>query len=474
METWLGVALGLALGFALGGALAWVVVGSRGRSAERQVAVLAARLDERAAVGARIESETAALEAEESRLRDELAAARDGRARAETELLSERRGSEERAALLRKTEESLREVFQALSAEALRRNNQSFLELARESLERFQKSAQDDLSGRQTAIGELVVPLRRSLEQVDVKLGEIEKERQSAYASLREQVEAMTRTHERLRTETAGLAQALKNPSARGRWGEIQLRRVVEIAGMLDHCDFAEQRNLPGDERGRPDLVVHLPGGKHLVVDAKIPLKAYLEAQETEDEAAREAKLDEHARQVRAHVATLGSRAYWDRFDSSPDFVVLFLPGESFFADAVRRDPELIESAVAQSVIPASPTTLISLLKAAYYGWQQERIAESAQKVRDLGSELYDRLRVLTEHLGNVGTHLDRAMDAYDRAAGSFESRVLVAARRLKDLGASTSRDLPALAPTGRTVRRLEADAPASDDVASPEGGEIR
>ncbi len=449
----------------LGAMVAWLASSTRARRAERDGAALVARLQEKEAASARLEAEI------ETRRREE-ARAREDRARIEADLANERRASEEKLQLLGQAEDQLREAFQALSAEALRQNNQTFLELAKESLEGFQKAAQVDLGGRQKAVSELVEPVRKSLEQVDAKLQAIEREREGAYQALRRQVEAMTAGQERLRSETAGLSQALKNPSSRGRWGEIQLRRVVELAGMLDHCDFVEQEYFAGEDRSsRPDMVVRLPGDKRLVVDAKVPLDAYLEAQATDDEGIRQQKLDEHARQVRSRVTQLGSKAYWERIQESPEFVILFLPGESFFADAVRRDPLLIEDAVAQRVIPASPTTLISLLKAAYYGWQQQKIADNAREVRDLGIELHDRLQKMSSHLATLGDSLNRAVKSYDQAAGSFERRVLVTARRFQELGAGTSREIPPLDPVGRTVRPLETSEEAPDaeaGLASP------
>ncbi len=384
------------------------------------------------------------------------AAYRERAARLEAEIEAERRGAAERVAAYERTEARLRDTFQALSAEALRQNNTTFLEIARASLGELQKRGTDDLESRRKAIGDLLSPVQEALKQVDAKLLSIEKERVGAYQALRQQVEGLASLQDRLRGETANLVQALRAPSVRGRWGEIHLRRLVELAGMLDRCDFTEQPTIETEDgRLRPDLVVHLPGGKRVLVDAKVPLKAYLEAQELPDEAQAKAKLDEHARAVRDHIARLGSKAYWEQFDATPDFVVLFIPGEAFFAAAFQRDPGLIEYGFERRVIPASPTTLISLLKTVYFGWQQERVAESAREIRDLGAHLHERLRVMTEHLSDLGSNLGRAVQAYDNAVGSFERRVLVAARRLKDLGVA-SRDLPEVEPVGREPRGLQ------------------
>jgi DNA recombination protein RmuC len=355
---------------------------------------------------------------------------------------------------------ALRESFAALSADALQRNNQSFLDLARASLGEFQRGAASELEKRQQAVDALVAPIRDSLERMGEKLGAIEKERHGHYAALVQQLRQVSADHSKLQVETSGLVRALRTAPARGRWGELQLRRVVELAGMLEHCDFVEQETLPGERRLRPDLVVRLPGGKRVVVDAKAPLEAYLDAHETVDEAAREVKLKDHARQVRAHVASLGAKAYWNELDEAPDFVVLFLPGEPFFAAALQYDATLVEYAADQRVVVASPTTLIALLRAVHHGWQQERIAEEAQRVARLGRELYERVSTLGGHFERLGKSLDRAVAAYNEAVGSVETRVLVTARRLKELAPGTDAgELPALEPVQSSARRLQAPA---------------
>jgi DNA recombination protein RmuC len=398
------------------------------------------------------------------------------RARLAAELEMERRNAAEKIALLEQAELRLRESFQTLSAEALRQNNDSFLLLARTSLGEIHKVSSAELDARQKSITELMSPIREALEKVDGKLQETEVARVGSYESLMEQVRSMAESQKDLGARTRNLVDALRSPTVRGRWGEIQLKRVCEMAGMVDHCDFVEQESVStSDGKLRPDVTVRLPGGKLIIVDAKAPLQAYLDAMEAPDEPTREAKLRDHSRQVRDHITKLSAKSYWGQFDETPEFVVMFLPGETFFSAALQYDPGLIEYGVEQNVIPASPTTLIALLRSVAYGWQQDKIARNAAEISDLGRELYDRIRVFANHYADTRKHLQKSVDAFNGSIGSLERNVLPQARRFKALGATTAADLADIGTIDTALRTLEAPdliAPIEGTVALlPLGG---
>jgi len=350
--------------------------------------------------------------------------------------------------------------FARLSQEALRRNADQFLQLADARLGESRQAAEGDLARRQESIEHLLAPIAEQLGRYDEGVQRLERERVRSYTALTEQMQQLSTSHDRLERETRNLVTALRSPQTRGRWGELQLRRVVEMAGMLERCDFSEQVTTDGDSgRLRPDLVVHLPGGKNVAVDAKVPMQAFLDANEATDESERRLHLATHGRQMKAHVDALAKKEYWKRVDPSPEFVVAFVPGDPLLTAALEHEPGLMEYAVANHVLLATPTSLIALLRAVAYGWQQEALTDNARQVQVLGAQLYERISVLGEHMAGVGRSLSATVGAYNRAVGSLEGRVLVTARRFQELGVVGvgGRELPVPVPVDTTPRPLQA-----------------
>jgi DNA recombination protein RmuC len=429
----------VAIGLVLGALLAWLVArahfGARGHARRRE---LDARVKELETLEGERRRQLAERAQELAGVRRELAAEQERRAQAETRWTSERQNLEEQRRLLGQAEATLTDTFAALSGEALRRSNAEFLTLAEERL-----------GQRQKEIDTSVRPLQDALTRYEEHVRDLEKTRAGAYASLEAQVRALS--------EQAGsLATAMRTPQARGRWGELTLRRVAELAGMAAHCDFIEQVTTESEGRRlRPDMVVHLPRGRQIVVDAKVPLTAYLDALEAPTPEQRRAALDRHAQQVRLHVQALASKGYWEPLSEALDLIVLFIPGESFFGAAVEADPSLIEDAMGRRVAIASPMTLVALLRAVELGWREERLAADAQQVTDEGRELYKRVAIFLRHFADVGSALGRATNAYNQAVGSLESRVLPAARRLRDLAAAPGEEAPTLEPVDHLPREL-------------------
>jgi DNA recombination protein RmuC len=454
-----GAVLGLVAGLALG--LLFHVV-RRARPAAEARASDSRRAD--------AESAAAALSAQLEPLREELSQVRTERAVLAAELAQRQRAEAERAAAWDDDRERLRGTFSELSRQALQANNEQFLALAESRLHEARTEANGELAQRQQAIDQLLAPLRETLSRYEQGLRQLELDRQGAYSALHTQVSALGVSHDRLQKETRNLVTALRAPQTRGRWGEVQLRRVVEMAGMVAHCDFTEQVTVGTDGgRVRPDLVVHLPGGAEVVVDAKVALDAYLSAAETEDDDARRVLLANHARQLRTHVDQLAKKEYWGQFETSPELVVAFIPGDPLLAAAFEHDPGLVEHALANRVLLATPTTLVALLRTIAFGWRQEDLAVNARQVQQMAAELYDRLRVLGGHLSKLHRNLTGTVEAYNEAVGSLESRVLVTARRFAEMGVEVGgRDLPEAAPVTATPRLPLAPEPHSDIADGP------
>ncbi len=416
----------------------------------------------------RLEDEIAGLKEKLDEFAESNARHREELSRLDTELENERKTAAEKLKLLEEAEKKLSDSFSALSSKALESNNESFLRLAKSVLEGVQKEASGDLALKQKAIQTLVAPLSESLKQVNQQISELEKKRVSDYSSMETFLNSMKESQERLRGETENLVTALRKPQVRGRWGEVQLKNVVEFAGMEAHCDFVEQVSVAGEDGLlRPDMVVNLPGNKQMVVDSKAPLDAYLSAIEAKEQEEKRQYMARHATQVREHINKLSGKQYWNQFENTPEFVVLFLPGENFFSAALEQDATIFEYAIERKVLLATPTTLIALLKSAYYGWRQVHLEENAQKISQLGKELYDRIRTLATHFISMKKSLDKTVDNYNKAVGSLEGRVLVTARRFRELGATTGAEIPAVEPVSTISRGLNAPDSSPEETES-------
>ena len=438
---------GLAL--LLGGILSWLIASLRANRLQSESAGLSAQLLE-------TRNQLATARTEVERLRKDTSTEQNLRIRAETERQNERVNLEEQKRLLNEAETKLREAFQSLARGALKENSEQFLHLAEERLDNLKQQAVGDLAQRQESIKGMVDPLQRRLTDLQDHLGRLESNRESAYGELRNQVQNLAQSNRELQKETVSLVSSLRQPQVKGRWGELTLRRAVELAGMSIHCDFEEQVSVETPEgRLRPDLIVHLPGNARVAVDAKVPLHGFLRVVEAQNDAEREVGLAEHARLVRGHVNQLSSKEYWKQFEPSPDFVVLFVPGESFFSAALEKDPNLLEDAISAHVVLASPANLIAILRAVSYGWKQEQVAESAQEISALGRDLFERLASFVEHILDIRGGLERANNSFNKAVGSLETRLLPTARKLKEKGIQSTSDLIPVEPTETSLRLL-------------------
>ncbi len=458
----------LIIGLAIGGAAAWLIVSYRLR-AERtseitrmqqecgsRLAEIEGRSKAAEAVVQELRSQVQQREEAAARLSSDIAAERQAKVEALTRLDAAQKGFDEQKALLEAMKKEMTDTFNALSSAALKSSSEDFLRLASESLGRVVSDTKGKLGEHQVAMDGMIKPLSDALKRYEEQIRIMEDGRHKAYGSLEEQLRALASTHESLQKETSNLVSALRRPEVRGRWGEMQLRRVAELAGMSEHCDFEEQVSVDTEKgRLRPDMTVKLPGDRRIVVDSKVSLSAYLEAVAAGTDEERKARLLKHGQQVRAHMMKLSSKEYWNQFDQSPEFVILFIPGESFLGVALDSDPTLIEDGIERKVIISTPTTFIALLRAIAYGWRQEQVTKNAQQIGVLGKELYERMSTLARHFSELGTAIERSISSYNKIVGSMESRVLPSVRKFRELGVSGAEEVPVIEQIDQKPRNL-------------------
>jgi DNA recombination protein RmuC len=453
------------LAFAAGGVLSWLISAARASAkAEEDLRQLgAARAAAESAAG-ELRKQLAALQTEVTTIRSQLQMEQSARTAAQTALEKTQENIAEQKKLIEDAKTKLSDAFQSLASKTLSDQSQQFLKLAGENFQVLQQKAAGDLAQRQTAIAGLVDPLKLSLNKFQEQISQVESSRQKAYGELTAQVQQLTESSQLLRQETGSLVTSLRQPQIKGKWGELTLRRAAELTGMSKYCDFSEQPSTETEEgRLRPDMVVHLPGGRAIVVDAKVPLHAFLTALTARTQDEYRAAMNQHAALVRTHVSALSSKKYWDQFTPSPDFVVLFLPGESFFSAALEQDRTLIEDAMEKRVVLASPTTLLALLRAVDYGWTQQRTAADALQIAELGKDLHERVVTFLSHLNEVGAGLDRANKAFNKAVASAESRLIPGARKFKTLAAPSGEELPAVEQIETAPRQIVVPSPEDE-----------
>ncbi len=400
------------------------------------------------------------------RAQRELARLREDNVRLDSQLAAQRQAMEEKVQSFEQARARFESTFKSLASDVLKANSSEFLKLAESNFNTLHTRANGALEQREKAVESMVKPIREALEKTDQQIRQMEKDREAAFGSLTQHLKFMALAQEQLQGETRNLVKALRRPEVRGQWGELTLKRLAELAGMVQHCDFDQQHSVDTESgKQRPDMIVRMPGGREIIVDAKAPMDAYLGAVEAGDDAARMLEIQRHARNVRDRVRELASKSYWQQFPQSPDFVVLFIPGDQFLSAALEIDARLLEDAMADKVVLATPSSLVALLRAVAYGWRQESLAENAEQIRTLGEELYDRLSTFSDHLGKLGNHLRRSVDSYNSAVGSFDGRVLTGARKFGEMGIRRKKDIPEPAPVERLPRPVQGDPDPPGDV---------
>jgi len=429
-------------GLILGGAVGWFFAGAKAKSTE--------------AVNNELRQQVQQKDSEIQQVRKELQNEGQLKTEALTSLRESQRSFEEQKALIDAMKKEMTDTFNALSSAALKSSSEDFLRLASEHLGKVVSDTKGKLGEHQAAMDGMIKPLQETLKRYEEQIRSIEEGRHKAYGSLEEQLRALASTHENLQRETSNLVSALRKPQVRGRWGEMQLRRVAELSGMSMHCDFTEQLSVDTEKgRIRPDMVVHLPMEREIVVDSKVSLEAYLDSISASTEDERKTKMEKHAQQVRVHMIKLASKEYWSQFKQSPEFVVLFIPGEAFLSAALESDTSLIEDGIEKRVIIATPTTFIALLRAIAYGWRQEQLTKNAQEISELGRQLYERIGTLVQHFESIGSNLEKAIGAYNKAVGSIEARVLPSVRKFRELGVTAAEEISVLEQIDQTPRNL-------------------